>query len=241
MTRDWTEEQIAAHVDGALDGPEDAAIRRAIETDPEARATADRLRALNRLLAEAFPLPAGEIPNRIAAALAVEPDRVVPLARRRRPVWLPVSAAASVALAAGLGLGVMLAGSDGAGPPESATLADAGPALEEALEKLASGTLSEAGVRPLATFREASGRPCREFETGGDMPATSGIACRVPGGSWEVLAIVSLPGAGPETSDDYLPASGAQDLLLDGTLDSLGAGAPLPPGEEAALIRSGWR
>ena len=240
MTRDWTEEQIAAHVDGALDSREDAAVRSAIETDPEARATADRLRALNRLLGEAFPLPGQDIPNAIAAALAVERVKVVPLERPRRAAWLPMSAAASVAMAVGVGLGAMLAGSDGAGPPESATLADAGPVLEQALEKLASGTLSDTGIRPLATFRETSGRPCREFETGGDMPPSSGIACRVPGGSWEVLAIVPLPEAGPETSGEYLPASGARDLLLDGTLDALGAGAPLPPAEEAALIRSGW-
>lgn len=241
MTRDWTEEQIAAHVDGALDAREDAAIRRATEIDPEARATAERLRALNRLLGRAFPLPHREIPDRIAAALEARSDRVVPLERRRRAGWLPASAAASVALAAGIGLGAMLAGSDGPGPPESATLADAGPALGEALERLASGTLSDAGIRPLATFRAASGRPCREFETGGDMPPSSGIACRLAGGSWEVLAIVSLPKAEPDAYGDYLPASGAQDQLLDGTLDMLGAGAPLPPREEAALIRSDWR
>ena len=182
MPRDWTDEEIAAHVDGALDARDEARVRRALETDPEARATAERVRALNGLLAAAHPLPGPDIPDSIAAVLTHGAERVVRFRARPRRQWPELAAAATVALAIGAGAGMMLAG--GHGVPESGlTLADAGPALANVLETVSSGTLSEAGIRPISTFRDAAGRPCREFETAGGR-ARSGIACRLPGGTW---------------------------------------------------------
>jgi hypothetical protein len=241
MIRDWTEQQIAAHVDGSLDPREDARIRRIIASDPEARAAAERLRQLNRLLGTAYPLPGREMPDGIAAALSAEPGRVLTLPARRAPRWPRIAAAAAVAFAIGTGAGLLL---DGLRPKSSdAILADAGPALERALETLASGSLSDEGVRPLSTFRDAEGKPCREFETTGTLPARTGIACRqreFGWEGWEVVAVVAVPDPAPPAEGSFAPASGPDDRMLDLALDALGAGPSLSPDQEAALIRSGW-
>lgn len=256
----WTEEQIAAHVDGTLSPAEDAAIRDILARDREARAVADRLRALNRLLADAYPLPADEMPAGIAGALAAAPgaagaarDRpagegqVVRLRpRRRAPAWLPMALAASVALAVGIGIGAgggaLLPGVED-GAPSGPVLADAGPALDAALTNLASGELSPAGIRPISTFRNAEGQPCREFESAGADAIQSGIACHLPGGDWDLLALITLPGRAEraEAETGFAPAAGAAGIALDKTLAAIGAGPPLKPGEEAALIDSGWQ
>jgi anti-sigma factor RsiW len=238
MSGDWTEAEIAAHLDGALDREGDARIRDAIATDPEARAAAERLRRLNRLLGAAYPLPGPAIPDHIAAALATEPGRVVGLPFRRSFQWLQLAVAASVALAVGIGTGFLLG--DSQPRPSGGMLADAGPALEGALETLASGTLSDAGVRPLSTFRDAEGRPCREFETAGALSARIGIACRQPRSGWEILAIVAVPEPA-SGADGFAPASGPEDQALDLSLEAIGAGVTFSPDKESALIRSGWR
>lgn len=259
MTVSWTEEQIAAHIDGALTPDEDAAIREALASDPQARAVAERIRGLNRLLGDAYPLPdADEMPAGIAGVLSPTLEgeetegrqsggQVVPLRPRnsvqRGAGWLPLVMAASVALAIGVGLGFggrgLLSGPDGA-VSDAAVLADAGPALEEALTTLASGSLSPAGIRPISTFRNADGRPCREFETSGTGQPESGIACLLPGGGWNVLALITLPD-GTVSGPGFVTADGGTALALDTTLEAIGAGLPLAPATEAALIDSGWQ
>jgi anti-sigma factor RsiW len=58
MATKWSEEKIAAVVDGSLDGPEAEAIRRAMDEDPDVRRYADDLRRLNGTLRDAFDVPA---------------------------------------------------------------------------------------------------------------------------------------------------------------------------------------
>ena len=244
------DEMIAAWVDGSLEDPEEArAIRARIETDPEARATAARIERANRLLREAFPEPAGEpVPAAIAAALNAAPGRVRVLADRRarsRPARVPAAMAASVALAVGVGIGL---GLDGGGGTESGTGALAGlgavgtdSALHAALARLPSGTLSGAGVQPIAAFRDGAGRACREFETlSADGAHALGIACRAEDGRWAVEVAVAAPPE-PVPGTGYAPASGPGMDALEATLDAMGAGPVLDATEEAALIGRGWR
>lgn len=264
MTRRLTDQEIAAHVDGELDAAADADVRARLADDPAARALAGRLRELNARLAAAHPLPdAGEMPPAIAAALAAPapvgaaatagdgadaaPGSVVAFRQAaRQPAWLPMAAAASVALLLGVASGTFLAGpadrADQAAESAAGGLASAGTALAAALETLPSGTLSADAVRPVVTFRDATGRPCREFETGPGVAPRVGIACREPRGGWEVLAIAAMADAAVPADGAFRPASGAgADMAIEATLDAIGAGDPLAPEEEARLLASGWR
>ena len=244
MSRDWTEEQIAALVDGSLEDETEAeALRRIVARDPEAKAHADRLRRSNDLLREAFD-PGEEMPAAIQAALHGEPGKVETLRRPARPAsrtWLPTAIAACLALAVGIGLGGLL---QEPGARAIAVLGDAPPdgPLHAALERLPSGSRSEAGVRPMLSFYDGRDRPCREFEVTGELPEELefGIACRGDSGTWHVEIVVTAPVVEPGP-EGYVPASSAGGSALDSMLDALGAGPALPPDEEAALLQEEWR
>ncbi len=243
MTRDWTEEQIAALVDGSLEDEREAErLRRILESDPQARDYAERIRRSNALLREAFDVPAEEAtPAAIEAAIFGEPGKVAVLRpRRAASVWVPSAIAASVALAIGLGIGGLFGGSQ---ERVIAALGNApldGP-LHAALESLPSGAISEAGVQPMLSFRDGADRVCREFEVIRELPEELefGIACRSPEGRWHVEIVVTAPETEPGP-EGYAPASGAGSSALDAMLDALGAGPALPPEDEAELLKRGW-
>lgn len=240
----WTPEEIAALIDGSLTGAEAEAVARAIDTDPEARTEAERLRRLNSLLRKAYETPAGApMPAPIAAALFGGEGRVAVLPRRRR-VWLPAAAAAAMALAVGLGLHARLGGSGpGSGGALQVALGEVpvGGALHLALESLPSGETAPGGVRPMLTFLSRAGYPCREFEIDGTEyePAMLGIACRTHAGRWQVEAVAAAAQARPKM-EGYRPAAGPATDRMSEALDALGAGPVLTPDAEAALMRSGW-
>ncbi len=244
MTRNWTEEQIAALVDDSLEDEREAErLRRILESDPEARDYAERIRRSNALLRDAFRVPAGEAtPPAIEAAIFGEPDKVAVFRPRRGVrVWLPSAIAASVALAIGIGIGGFFGG------PQERIIAALGNApldgpLHAALETLPSGAVSEAGVQPMLSFRDGADRPCREFEVINELPGELefGIACRSPEGRWHVEIVVAAPETEPGP-EGYAPASGAGSSALDAMLDALGAGPAIAPEDEAALLDHGWR
>ena len=96
MRSEWTEEEIAAWVDGALD-PEDARRIGAIVVEDEAaRDCARRFAAMNRMLKDAFAetLDAAP-PARLTATVLGEPGKVasLPVRRAARP-WVPAAMAA---------------------------------------------------------------------------------------------------------------------------------------------------
>ena len=244
MARDWTEQEIAALVDGSLESEQDVeTVQGVVDQDPEARAYAAQLRDSNALLREAFEIPAEEpTPAAIEAAIFGEPGKVEMLRPRRAArAWLPSAIAASVALAIGLGLGGYLAPQP---PSVIAALGDApleGP-LHAALEGLPSGSISEAGVQPMLSFWDGSGRACREFEVIRELPEELefGIACRTPEDRWHVEIIVAAPVTEPGPQGFSL-ASGPGGSALDAMLDALGAGPALTPDAEADLLGAGWR
>jgi hypothetical protein len=251
----FSEERIAAFVDGSIDDPAEAeAIARAIEADPEVRAVAERVERSNALLREAFAAPLSEgVPPAIAAAIAsagtgsTAPragSAVVAFRRRVRPaVWVPTAAAAAVALA--LGFGGIFDERAGDAPVLALGPVPEGAPLHRALEALPAGSRSAEGIEPLLSFRDGAGRPCREIEAApiGAIPAFA-IACRAPEGGWtvEALATVAAPDAPPGGEGGAIrPASGgAEGDPLASALDRLGAGPALAPAEEARLIARGW-
>lgn len=240
MAGKWTEEQIAAAVDGSLEGPEAKEVRAAIESDPEARRYAEDIRRMNEVMREAFHVPEDEpVPAPIQAAVFGDQSRVSVLRRavERRATWITAIAAALALMVAGV---LYTSTSD---RPELIALGETpadGP-LHAALETLASGDASEAGIRPMLTFRDRDGRPCREFELAAPAVArlTHGIACRTGAGGWNVEAVLAAPD--PSAVDaGYAPASGEPDAL-SAAIEALGAGIPLAPDEEASLIAGGWK
>ncbi len=243
MNQTWTEEKIAALIDGSLDDPDEAAaLRRVLETDPDARALAERLQASNALLQEAFEHPDGAAtPAAIQAAIFGEPGKVAAFPKQRRLArWIPAAAAACVAFAVGLGAGGVF------NTPEPAVIAVLGDApingpLHAALESLPSGDISERGVQPMLSFWDGAGRPCREFEVIHELPEELefGIACRGDSALWHVEILVSAPVTEPNEAG-YAPASGPGGSALDAMLDALGAGPALTPESEAELLRNQW-
>ena len=243
MTRDWTEEQIAALIDGSIGDEEEAsALRRLLERDPEAQSYAARIERANALLREAFETPADEpTPAAIQAAIFGDGDKVSPFKPRRAAgAWMPTAIAASIALVIGLGVGTQV------GESPSRVIAALGETplespLHEALERLPSGAISDAGVQPMLTFWDGDGRACREFEVLRELPEELefGIACRNDVGLWHVEIVVTAPVTEPGP-EGYAPASGAGSDALDAMLDALGAGPALGPGAEATLLEQGW-
>lgn len=256
MSASIDEARIAAFLEGRLTGAEADAAAALLESDPQARAIAERLApgaGTDALLLEAFGAPMAEpVPAALRAAAAGGGGKVVTMRPRR--AWAPAALAASLALTVGLGAGFSLrpAGAPTATQTEAAAgseigaqaiaLGALGGAAAAALTELPAGA-EGGGLRPLATFRDGGGASCREFETVGDGGAATaaGVAC-LRDGSWRVLALAAAfpaPHAGP--ADGYAPAGGAPADSLDAVLDALAAGPALPPAEEAALIARGWR
>lgn len=244
MTRPWTEEEIAAFVDGALDAGRAEEMARIIATDPEAAALAREIEDTNRLVRDAYAdVMEAPVPDHLKAVVMETRQTVVPFRPKAAPRafgWSQLAAAASVAIAVGLAAGIYL------GQPGGTLVVapgDAGPdtPLFAALEHLPSGTRSAKNIVPMLSFRDRGGRYCREFEVIGALPEELefGIACRIEPARWHVEIVVAAPiiEPGPE---GFAPASGPAGDALDAMLDALGGTRPFLPEEEATLLDEGW-
>lgn len=246
MTEPWTEDEIAAFVDGALEGAERERIAGVIARDPAAREAAERIRAANARLRDAFAAPLSEPLPGDMAALFDDTGAVTSFRPRRPPraAWLPAAMAASVALVVGSVGGALVAPRFAEPVVESAAL-PVGPASESlsaALDVAPTGALQD-GVRPIASFALAGGGYCREFElqeSAEAAPAAFGLACGTAEG-WRVVIAAEIADEAAGATDGFAPASGAAlDAALP-VLDALGAGPVLDPDAESRAIAEGWR
>jgi hypothetical protein len=125
-----------------------------------------------------------------------------------------------------------------------------GTVLAKLLDEKPSGEpLSVEGTRArdfmvVASFRDAKGRICREFEvlvaeTGG--PVTAGIACRRESGAWHVEGAAQMAKAPEPSSQDFSPASGDDVAAIEGLLKAIGAKPALSKEDEDALLRKKWQ
>lgn len=249
----FTDEILMAYADGELD-PETA---RAVEAAAQVEHRLARRIALFRETGDALarasaarndaPVPES-VMSRVRETLAatrvhgeageVEPfGRAAPrpgqMRRRAWRAWQPAAIAASVALAAGLGIGLLVdpALSPGDPSPRFATLHGAG--IDEALSRLDAGERARVAAGEVAiasSFRTETGDFCREFEVYAPDRGYVGVACH-DGAAWELrFAMLGSSGGG----EGYAPASSLE--ALDAWLASIGAGAPLGPEEEAAAL-----
>ncbi|MEM7060145.1 MAG: hypothetical protein AAF557_21395 [Pseudomonadota bacterium] len=244
MTNGWTEEEIAAFVDGSLDDAAADRIAAILEQDPDARALAEEISNGNDLLRAAFAdVAQSPVPTSLAETLTTADGTVVPFHRRlaQPSTWIPAAAAASVAIIVGLGLGAQF-GATKSGP--EITLGDAPPdsALHLALETLPSGDPYDERIIPMLTFTDASGRYCREFEVVGDLPdeLEFGIACRTAEAAWHVEIVVTAP-MGAAIDGGFAPASGPGADALSAMIEALGGSEPLTPRAETRVIENGWQ
>ena len=135
-------------------------------------------------------------------------------AATRASPWGMALAASFVGVVVGLS-GFLLGQSNGTAP-DGANLA-----LNEALETLPSGgdrALSDAeSLHMIASFRDAEGHLCREYERKAADAVTTAVACHGPAG-WQTRFALTNP-----VAEGYVPASTTD--TLDAFLSGIGAGA----------------
>ena len=263
-----SEETLNAYADGALEVGARTEVEAQLQTDAEARALLDRLRAADRLAIEAFAAPMQEPPPQalvdaiLGAPAPGAADRDASLGRRPSPAWsarkqaLPL--AASLALAVGLAASAFLGHRLAQPPAEPAGELALGvvpgeSVLHRLLERHPSGSTLEIGgargaarrVGVVATFMDRHARPCREVEVlpaGADPhPVAAAVACRDAAGGWLVEGAARLAGPPPATGSQFEPSGVPEKDALDGLLTLLGAQRALDHGEEKALIERGWK
>ncbi len=251
-TTHFSDEIIIAYADGELEPDQRAALERQMEADGD---LADRVARLaeSRVRAKAAlaPLLNEPVPAALSANIAAMVDKaeqassaddatIVSLAARRRhglsagfARWdMPI--AASVALVMGTAAGFLIATYWTDTPPglRVANLEQAG--LVAALNTIPAGDESNIGAgdrfRAIATYRDADGAVCREFEVDhADTSTVVAVACR-PAAAWELqFAVVA-----DQNNDGYAPASSLESL--DAYLTAVGAGEPLSPDDEKTVL-----
>jgi anti-sigma factor RsiW len=244
----FDDETLMAFADGELDDETSAAVEAALAADPAlaervaALAGArDSVRDLYAPLAE-MPVPAalaGRIEAMAAAArtAAAATPGPAPInlaerraARSRMAMAWPLALAASVGAILAGPIGWLVRGESG--PADGVVVGAAvPPALGRALDTVPSGReIALAGtdrVRAIATFQDADGTLCREFEIDRDL-AVVAVACRAED-TWRVAFSVEAP-----LADGYAPASSI--AALDAWMDAVSAGQPMSPDEEAAAL-----
>ena len=241
----FSDETLMAFADGELAPQEQEAVERAMEDDP---ALAERVAvfldsrmkardALNPLLDEPVP----EALTARIRDMTDKPSNVTAFPRRPSGIQRPgprwaLPLAASIALIAG-GLGGYTAGKSGQGQQNGFGTAEIGQAsITAALNTIASGT--ETGLsagerfRAIASYRDADGTFCREFEVDRtDGSTVVSIACR-PDKIWKMQFTVIAR----QSSAGYAPASSLE--TLDAYLSAVGAGAPMSVEEENAVLQA---
>lgn len=233
-----TPEELAAFVDGELEGEEEARIAAAIEADPELARQAKAHRELAaRLYGHFAPILDQPVPDRLSRLLASggegEPDpraEVIEFsaardrleAKRRLPNWSWGGGAIAAALIAAL----LLSSDRGGAPGEYADVRLAS-VLDEQLA--ASGPV-DGDTRILLSFRNEAGEFCRAFADEG----SSGIACRDDKG-WRQQVI----SASDKISQTDFRMAGSEAEVLEIAQD-LAAGPALSNEEEEAARSAGW-
>lgn len=150
------------------------------------------------------------------------------------PFW-QVPLAASIFLALGVTGALVLRPAEPEGTAGQLASLDAAPVLA-ALEDLPSGEareLAEAGrIQMIASFTDADGNLCREYEYIPPVGRTVvSVSCH-DGSEWGLrLAVI----AAPVGAEGYAPASSLD--TLDAYLGAIGAGPALDEGEEAAALQ----
>lgn len=244
-----TDEILSAFIDGELPPEEMDEVAREIDKSAALAARVEALKKADRAVAGAYrtideePMPQGVL-DLLAAKNRAPVSNVVAMPRRHAgggARYWPTALAASLALAAGLGLGLQFS----AGGALIAGTIEKGNPLYAALETTPSAeTVTIDGRRgatitPVLSFRSQTGDICREFSLSSGDRANRAVACRGEN-AWTVEFAVA---AALQATDSgaYSTASSGLNSAFDSFVDDLIANEPFAPEEEAALIEAGWK
>jgi hypothetical protein len=217
-------DRLQAFIDGRLAAEDASGLAAEIANDPELAAYVEDQKALKAALAS-------------PAAMWLHKAR-------ERAAGLSASAIPALAMAAGIGLGVLLAASFGIATDmrsEGGTLIAQGELahiLSTALpaEENAGGGTAAARVGP--SFWSKNGSFCRSFATRGNgESALAGLACRERG-AWRIAAVAAVErndAAGSSLAAGDLPAP------VRAVMDNLIVGEPLDSEAERQARYQGWR
>lgn len=235
----FSDEILAAYVDGELDPAARAEIEEAARRDPSIGQRIDRHRDLRGRLQSAYAAELEEpVPDRLLAALR-KPARAAAARSSAAAAHRRYSLAAGVLIAAGLGFfswrhhhPASIESVNGALIARGALAAGLSDQLSGAGTSGA-GT-SGSGVRIGLSFVAKSGKYCRTFFFSTD----AGLACR-DSGQWEIRALTKLaPSEGADarfrTAGSDIPAN-----VLEAAEREM-AGAPLDRAGEMAARGRNW-
>jgi hypothetical protein len=245
-------ETLMAFVDGELSEDEARMVAAEVAQNPELRHYVEEQKALKSTLSEALaPILTEPVPPALERAVREtpvvrrKPFRESSIAVRLRRMWESQSPAMRLswapvgAMAAGIALGVLLAGSFG-----STGMRDRNGALfaEGSLARVLTDRLAadESGSEPSrvgVSFFSKDGNFCRSFITGGARNRLSGIACR-EGNDWRIEAIAAAEGQGSGT---FSTAGADMPASIRSVLNEMIAGEPLDADAERAAKNQGWR
>ncbi|MCR9212313.1 MAG: anti-sigma factor [Proteobacteria bacterium] len=251
---EFSDETLMAFADGELDPETTEAVEQAIETDETIAQRVAEFMESRDMAKDAFaPLLEEPVPESLTSSVeemiheqtpdtTASDETVVaftPMApkQHKKPAYSwQIPLAASITLIIGLGAGYTLNTAQEAAETSELGLASLSqPQIVEALVAIPSGMESQLGgegdrFRAIATYRNADGTLCREFEVDqSDKSTVVAVACR-PEQRWNVrFAVV----AGPADSG-YAPASSLESL--DAYLDAVDAGEPLSLEDEKAAL-----
>lgn len=245
-------ETLMAFVDGELTPDEERRVAAELAKDPALNAYVAQQKELAAKLKSAFapvleePIPARieravretKIPSRPPASRLVNSvRRFWDHAPRFGSTWIPAGA-----LAAGIVLGVVLAGSFDTGTDigtKGGALVAQGELARVLTAELASEQAPDtrSAARIGVSFESKDGAFCRSFETrAGARGAVAGIAC-LEDGDWQIAALAS---AAPREPGEFSTASGDMPATVRSALNDMISGDPLNAEQERAARDQGW-
>lgn len=240
----WTDEQVAAFVDGEFDADSTSRIQAAMRHDLALAGRIARQRALRARIARHFDVVLGEaVPERLVQAMEGKGEATPIGAARKpaarlvapRPLWW--SAAAAGVLVAALAGWLAPRGAERPLVAEDGGLMARG-VLDAALTERISAEGSRAeGVLVSLSFRAGDGRYCRTFSLDSGI---DGLACRGADG-WMVEAIGRSPAAESAVAPEYRQASSALSPAVLAAITRWQGGDALTPEEERRIRGAGWR
>jgi hypothetical protein len=156
-----------------------------------------------------------------------------PVSKKPKPIFWQQAIAASVLLATGVAGGFLL-GSPSPGQETGIASLKVTSEISKVLMSLSSGQSTKTSTGDLtviASFKDAQGHFCREFENSSNEASKAvTVACR-RNSNWQVVLQAALPAA----TDSFIPAGGAQ--ALEAYLQSAGMNEPLSADEEKAFLQ----
>jgi hypothetical protein len=247
------DEQLAAYVDGQLEGAERARIEQAIQSDSrlarrvaQFRARRTRLRAVDTLRQQSVSqrwMQPGRSATATGSAQVIDLARVR-AERKRRTERTRLTLSRRVALAVSLAVGVLLGlVVDRLLPDGTLTQYRDGAlfargALADALnEQLGSTPLLGSSVQVGLSYKGKGGHYCRTFSVR-EIHTLSGLACR----ELQQWRVWTLEGAETRSSGVHLArAASALPPAVAQAVSERTSGTPLDQQAELSARRSGWR